>query len=212
MWLMNVLYISNYKGPTEFDTPKCGNPQLEGIVNDFKGIFCTTPGKTNDAYHYIYASSNPIRVPPRHVPAHYRTEVMQQLKTILDQGIIVHSKGPWMAPAVFVPKKSGQLRLCVDYRELNKCTTKDSYPLPLPDEVQDRLAGSIIFSMLDLHSGYWQLPANPLNREKTAFCLGPGMGLYEFCKNAIWVNWGPKLLPTLNGQDLARAALHYYLP
>ena len=55
--------------------------------------------------------------------------------------------------AVFVPKKSGQLRICIDYRELNKHNTKDSYPLPLPDEVQDQLAGLTIFSMLDLHSG-----------------------------------------------------------
>ena len=59
---------------------------------------------------------------------------------MLEQGIIEESSSPWMAPAVFV-RKSGDLRLCVDYRELNK-TTKDAYPLPLPDEVQDRLSGS----------------------------------------------------------------------
>ena len=88
-----------------------------------------------------------------------------------------------MAPAVFVPKKSGQLRICIDYRELNKHTTKDSYPLPVPDEVQDGLAGSItgyIFSTLDLHSGFWQLPVNPTDREKAAFYPGPGMGLLNF--------------------------------
>ena len=80
---------------------------------------------------------------------------------MLEEGIIRRSKSLWMAPAVFVPKKSGQLRICIDYRELNKCTTKDSYPLPLPDEVQDQLARSTVFSTLDLHSGYWQLPVNP---------------------------------------------------
>jgi len=194
--------IPNYKGPTEFDTPKCGNLQLEGIVNSFKVIFCTTPGKTNDAYHYIHTSGNPIRVPPRRVPAHYQTEVMQQLKTMLEQGIIVHSKSPWMAPAVFVPKKSGQLRICVDYRELNKRTTKDSYPLPLPDEVQDRLAGSIIFSTLDLHSGYWQLPVNPADREKTAFCPGPGMGLYEFCRMPFGLTGAPSSFQRLIDKTL----------
>ena len=69
---------------------------------------------------------------------------------MLEQGIIERSSSPWMAPAVFVRKKTGEIRLCVDYRELNKRTTKDAYPLPLPDEVQDRLSVATIFSTLDL--------------------------------------------------------------
>ena len=69
-------------------------------------------------------------------------------------GIIEESSSPWMAPMVFVPKENGELRLCVDYRELNKRTVKDAYPLPRPDEAQDRLSGSSIFSTLDLQHGY----------------------------------------------------------
>jgi len=91
---------------------------------------------------------------------------------MLEQGIIEESSSPWMAPVVFVLKKSGDLRMCIDYRELNKRTTKDAYPLPLPDEVQDQLSGS-----LDLQSGYWQLPVSPSDHHKTAFCPGPCMGL-----------------------------------
>ena len=96
-----------------------------------------------------------------------------------------------MAPVVFVPKKSGDLRLCIDYRELNKNTTKDAYPLPLPDEVQDRLLGSTIFSTLDLHSGYWQLPVIPSDRQKTAFCPAPDMGLYEFRRMPFGLTGAP---------------------
>ena len=70
--------------------------------------------------------------------------------------------------------------MCINYRELNKRTAKDAYPLPLPDEVQDRLSRSTIFSTLDLQSGYWQVPVNPEDRAKTAFCPGPGLGLNEF--------------------------------
>ena len=55
------------------------------------------------------------------------------------------------------------------------------YPLPRPDKVQDRLAGSVIFSTLDPQSGYRQLPVNPSDRAKTAFCPGPGQGLFQFC-------------------------------
>ena len=69
--------------------------------------------------------------------------------------------------------------------------TKDTYPIPLPDEVQDRLAGSPIFSTLNLHSGYWYLPVNPVDREKTAFCPGPGMGLYEFCRMPFGLSSAP---------------------
>ena len=87
-----------------------------------------------------------------------------------------------MVPAALVPKKSGEIHLCVDYRGLNKKTVKDAYPLPLPDEMQDRLAGSTLFPTLDVQSGYWQLPINLGDSEKTAFCPGPGMGLYQFCR------------------------------
>ena len=85
-----------------------------------------------------------------------------------------------MAPAVFVQKRNGEIRLCVDYRELNKRTVKDAYPLPRPDEVQDRLMGSTVFSTLDLRSSYWQLPIHVDDQPKTAFCPGPGFGLFQF--------------------------------
>ena len=68
----------------------------------------------------------------------------------------------------------------MDYRALNKQTVKDAYPLPLPDEVQDHLAGSTIYSTLDLQSGYWQIPVHQTDCEKTAFCPGPGLGLFQF--------------------------------
>ena len=99
---------------------------------------------------------------------------------MLNQGIIKESSTPWIAPAVFVKKSSGEIRLCVDYCELNKKTVKDAYLLPLPDKVQDRLAGSSIFSTLDHQSGYWQLPVAPEDYAKTAFYSGQGMDLFKF--------------------------------
>ena len=64
---------------------------------------------------------------------------------MLAEGIIEESSSPWMAPAVYTKKKTGEIRLCVDYHALNKNTTKDAYPLPLPDEAQDRLSGLPFF-------------------------------------------------------------------
>ena len=83
-------------------------------------------------------------------------------------------------------KKNDNIRLCVDYRELNKRTVKDAYPLPHPDEVQDQLAGSTVFSTLNLQSGYWQLPVHPEDQPKTAFSPGPEMGPSQFC----WMPFG----------------------
>lgn len=183
--------VPNYQKPVSIELPECPALALQTVVKEYQALFRTTPGVTDTACHYIPTTGNPARVPPRRVPAHYRQEVEQLMRTMLEQGIIEESSSPWMAPAVFVPKKSGELRLCIDYRELNKKTTKDAYPLPLPDEVQDRLSGSTIFSTLDLQSGYWQLPVSTTDREKTAFCPGPGMGLYEFRRMPFGLSGAP---------------------
>ena len=163
--------VPNYHKTPNKELPECSESCLYSVVDKCRGPFCTTPGVTKIACHFISTTGNPVKVPPRCVPAHYREEVDHQIQTMLEQGIIEERSSPWMTPAEFVPKKSGDLRLCIDYRELNKKTTKDAYLLTLPDEVQDRLSGSTIFSTLDLHSGYWQLPVIPSDRQKTAFCL-----------------------------------------
>ena len=146
--------IPRFSDPETYDIPKCEHTDLSQVVNEFADLFKTKPGMTTAECHYIPTSGCPVKVPPRRIPVHYREEVQQQLQDMLNQGIIEESSSPWMAPMVFVHKKLGEIRLCVDYRELNKKTTKDAYPLPLPDEVQDRLAGSTIFSTLDLQCGY----------------------------------------------------------
>ena len=137
-------------------------------------LFKTLLGRTTAAHHYIPTNGSPTRVPPRRIPVHYKDEVQNQLQVMLEQGIIEESNSPWMAPAVFVRKKSGDLQLCVDYRELNKKTTRNAYPLSLPDEIQSQLAKSTMFSTLDLHSGYWQLPVSVKDRENQHFVLVQG--------------------------------------
>ena len=163
-----------------YELPECPLPSLTEIVQANQDLFRTTPGATTAAYHYMPTTGTPVRVPPRHIPAHYWKEVERQLQDMLREDIIEESCSPWMAPAVFVRKKTGELRMCVDYREVNRRTAKDAYSLPLVDEVQDRLSGSTIFSTLDMRSGYWQMPVHPRDQEKTVFCPGPGMGPYQF--------------------------------
>ena len=185
----------------EYDVPSCAIPTLSSLIEQYKSLFRTSPGSTTLAEHFIPTTGTPVKVPPRRIPANYRQEVEKQIQTMLKDGIIEESSSPWLAPAVFVRKKTGDIRICVDYRELNKRTVKDAYPLPRPDEVQDRLAGSVIFSTLDLQSGYWQLPVHSNDRAKTAFCPGPGLGLFQFRKMPFGLSGAPasfqRLMDTL---------------
>ena len=95
---------------------------------------------------------------------------------MLSKGIIKVSNSPLLAPPVFVKKKDRSLRFCINYQNLNRVRQKDAYPLPQPDQVQDKLSGMKSFTKLDLNSGYWQIPVVDSDREKTAFLPGPGMG------------------------------------
>jgi hypothetical protein len=83
-------------------------------------------------------------------------ELKLQLKEMMDKGYIRPSVSPWGAPVLFVKKKDGTLRLCIDYRQLNKVTIKKKYPLPRIDDLFDQLGGVSVFSKIDLRSGYHQ--------------------------------------------------------
>ena len=101
--------------------------------------------------------------PPVHRPIYKLSpleleECRKQIQYMLDKGFIRPSDSPYGAPVLFVPKHDGGLRFCIDYRWLNKKTIKNRYPLPLPEEMFDRLGGAKVFSKIDLKSGYWQMP------------------------------------------------------
>ena len=98
-----------------------------------------------------------ISIPPyRMAPAKLR-ELKAQLEELLSKGFIRPSISPWGAPVLFVKKKDGSLRLCIDYRQLNRVTIRNQYPLPRIDELFDQLQGSRVYSKIDLRSGYHQL-------------------------------------------------------
>ncbi|KAL0541789.1 hypothetical protein IC582_021849 [Cucumis melo] len=117
------------------------------------------------------------RAPYRMAPAELK-ELKVQLQELLDKGFIRPSVSPWGAPVLFVKKKDGSMRLCIDYRELNKVTVKNRYPLPRIDDLFDQLQGATVFSKIDLRSGYHQLRIKDEDVPKTAF--RSRYGHYEF--------------------------------
>ncbi|GJY17665.1 putative reverse transcriptase domain-containing protein [Tanacetum coccineum] len=96
-------------------------------------------------------------------------ELSDQLQELADRGFIRKSTSPWGAPVLFVKKKDGSFRMCIDYRELNKLTVKNRYPLPRIDDLFDQLQGSSTYSKIDLRSGYHQLRVRDEYIPKTAF-------------------------------------------
>ena len=96
-------------------------------------------------------------------------ELKEQLQELLERGVIRLSVSPWGAPVLFVKKKDGSMRLCIDYRELNRVTIRNRYPLPRIDDLFDQLQGAKYFSKIDLRSGYHQLRVRDEDIAKTAF-------------------------------------------
>jgi hypothetical protein len=131
----------------------------------------------------------PVSRTPYRMSTPELVELKLQLKEMMDRGYIWPSVSPWGAPVLFVKKKDGTLRLCIDYRQLNKATIKKKYPLPMIDDLFDQLGGASIFSKIDSRYGYHQVRIKGEDIPKNAFRTR--YGHYEFVVSAIWVNQCP---------------------
>nr|GFA49987.1 putative reverse transcriptase domain-containing protein [Tanacetum cinerariifolium] len=126
----------------------------------------------------LIPGAEPIsKAPYRMAPIELK-ELKDQLQELLERGFIRSSVSSWGAPVLFVKKKDGSMRLCIDYRELNKITIRNRYPLPRIDDLFDQLQGAMHFSKIDLRSGYHQLRVKEQDISKTAFRTR--YGHYEF--------------------------------
>ena len=136
-------------------------------------------GHTSVVKHKIRLNDyTPFKERYRRIPPHQYEEVKKHLKEMLEIGAIRKSNSPWASIVVLVRKKDGSLRFCIDLWKLNSCMIKDAYSLPRIDETLDCLGGSIIFTSLDLKSGYWQVEMDKMSKQMIAFTVGP-LGFYE---------------------------------
>ena len=126
----------------------------------------------------LIPGTEPISIPPYRMAPAELWELKAQLEELLSKGFIQPSISPWGAPVLFVKKKDGSLLLCIDYRQLNRVTIRNQYPLPRIDELFDQLQGSLVYSKIDLRSGYHQLRVQESDVPKTTFRTR--YGHYEF--------------------------------
>ena len=181
--LLKEVETNNSNELNDFLTNSNCDDSLKRILSAFSDVFPNElPGLPPPR-----SFQHPIELEPNSKPPFrnsYRMsfsendEVKKQLTELLSKGFIRPSGSPFGAPILFVRKKDGSLRLCVDYRMLNKLTIKNRYPLPRIPELMDRLKGASVFSKIDLRSGYHQIRVKDEHVERTAF--NTRYGQFEF--------------------------------
>ena len=122
----------------------------------------------------LHLVTSPISMTPHGMAPVELQELRVQLQEILDKGFIRPSTSQWGAPVLFAKKKDKTLRLCIDYRQLNKVTIKNRYPLPRIDDLFDQLRGAQVYSKINLRTGYHRLRVRETDIPKTTFrtCYG----------------------------------------
>ncbi|GJZ64283.1 putative reverse transcriptase domain-containing protein [Tanacetum coccineum] len=164
---------------------------LEVFPEDLPGL---PPVRQVEFQIDLILGAAPVAQAPYRLAPSEMQELSNQLQELADRGFIRPSTSPWGAPVLFVKKKDGSFRMCIDYRELNKLTVKNRYPLPRIDDLFDQLQGSSVYSKIDLRSGYHQLRKKYIWREnqesafqllKQKLCEAPILALPEGNENFI---------------------------
>ena len=154
------------------------------VITEYRDVFPDAlphglpPSRDVDHRIELVSGSTPPSRPTYRQSATELAELKSQLAELIALGFIQPSKSPYGAPVLFVKKKDGTTRMCIDYRALNDITVKNAYPLPLVGELFDRLQGARYFSKIDLRSGYHQIRVAAEDVPKTAFRTR--YGHYEF--------------------------------
>ena len=156
-------------------------PRHEQLVQQFPNLFQGI-GKLKDANVRLHVdpSVQPVAQRARRIPFHLKKKVERELEKLEQHGIIEKVEGPtpWVSPLVAIPKKNGDVRLCVNMRMANKAIKREQHPSPTIDDLIHTLNGATVFSKLDLRSGYHQLPLAPESRYITTFATHKGLRRY----------------------------------
>ncbi|KAJ0574579.1 putative nucleotidyltransferase, Ribonuclease H [Helianthus annuus] len=158
--------IDTNRGVSKLEKVNVVNEYPDVFPEDLPGLL---PEREVEFKIDLSQGAKPVAKAPYRLAPTEMKELMTQLQELLDKGFIKPSVSPWGAPVLFVKKKDGSMRMCIDYRELNKLTVKNRYPLPRIDDLFDQLQGASWFSKIDLRSGYHQLRVREEDVLKTTF-------------------------------------------
>ena len=155
--------------------------EISKLIKEFPSITSDIPGSCNILAHDIQLidpNQKPIKQAPYRLNP-YKTQIMdKEVQYLLDNGLAEESISPWASPCILVPKADGTFRFCTDFRKVNNVTIMDSFPLPLIEELLDRVGKSKIITTLDLNKGYWQIPLTTRAKEISSFITPRGLYSY----------------------------------
>ncbi|CAA0814809.1 Uncharacterized mitochondrial protein AtMg00860, partial [Striga hermonthica] len=210
-----TLYLSRDESSTFFGSKnrslphKARSPHDVPVVREFVDVFPDElpggpPNRQVEFSIDLIPGASPVSKAPYRMAPKELQELKAQIQELLRLSFIRPSVSPWGAPVLFVKKKDGSMRMCIDYRDLNRLTIKNKYPLPRIDDLFDQLRGACVFSKIDLRSGYHQLKITESDIAKTAFRTR--YGHYEFVVMPFGLSNAPAVF-----MDLMNRIFHPYL-
>lgn len=212
---VNVLNVENEEFYSELNyNPDLTTSELEelkGLLISYKECFSNNLkdlGFTNIVQMEIELTDNrPVVYRPYRLSYPERELVRTMVQEMIEADIVCESNSQYASPILLVKKKTGEKRLCIDYRALNNKTKKEHYPLPLIDDQLDMLAGNSLFITLDCASGYYQLPIADSSQDKTAFVTPDGQ--YQFKRMPFGLANAPSVFQRAMNKILAKSKVDF---
>ena len=182
VWAMEESVVDEVESKLEGDElNEQQGKALDECLGKWQEVLTSVPGKTEVLLHDIKTGeAPPIRSVPYQIPDKWREQVREEISKLSDMGILVPSTSPWSSPIVPVPKKDGTIRICIDFRRVNKVTELDPYFIPLVQEIVDGVGNARYLSKLDLCKGFHQVKMPPEACKKTAVVTP--YGKFEFTR------------------------------
>ena len=154
--------------------------RFNDIIIQYQDALRETEPATDSSCH-ITTTGPPIQQRPYRRSLQQQDQIEIMVTKLLEEGIIEESHSPWSSPIVLVPKKNGETRMCIDYRQLNEVTTTDAYPLPNIDDIMAAVGKTkpMYFSLIDLKGSFHQLELHPGDKNKTTDCTNTNVYLSD---------------------------------